>query len=372
MKLQVQVLVPLLLASALLSSIPSQSQKFPGDSRLSGAGPFGADPTSSNPVALSGKVLVESGADIMKDTVVVLDCGSGERARTNVDSQGRFTLMFEDHRSASDTALGQGGANGGWAGCTLRAEAPGYSSTTLDLGGQYESGVIEVGVITMAPSVAQPGSGAATVSVASLAAPDNAKREFEKGQGQAKKGKWAAACDQFRKAIRAYPRYALAWLELGRAQLHQNDLLGAEQSFQQAATHDSKFLPAYIELARLQSSQGQWRALATTTGTMVELAPESSASFWFLDSAANYNIQNLPRAQSSAERGLRLDTTHQIPQLEYLYGLILAGRANYSSAVEHIKVYVSLSPHANDIQEAQTRLNEFERLASAEVARESH
>ena len=368
MKLQVKVL--LLLASAFLVTNLSPAQQFPRDPRLAGAAPSGLDPVTSSPVALSGKVLVQGGADIMKDTFVILDCGTGDRARTTVDLQGRFTLMLDDRGAANDAGPGLGHAGAEWMGCTLRAEAPGYRSSTLQFGG-HESGVVDVGVITIAPVAVQPGDGESTVSVASLAAPDGAQKDFQKGQGQAKKGKWAAACEQFRKAIRAYPRYAVAWLELGRAQLHQNDVLGAEQSFQQATSRDSKLLPAYIELARVQSSQGHWKALAMTTATMVELAPESSANFWFLDSAANYNLQNLQRAQSSAERGLRLDTAHQVPQLEYLYGLILGTEANYSSAVEHIKAYLSLSPRG-DIHQAQTRLNQFERLASAQLARGSH
>jgi len=363
--MKLQVLFVLLLVSALLVSGSSQAQDISNRPLLSRDEESGADPVASSPLALSGKVLVEGGADIMKDTVVVMDCGFGDRARTNVDPQGRFTLMLDDRESAKDVAWGHVRASS-TTGCTLRAEAPGYRSSTLDVRG-HETGVVEIGVITMVPVVTGPGSGGAIVSVASLAAPDSAKKEFERGQGQAKKGKWAAACDQFRKAIRVYPKYAIAWLELGRAQLHQNDLLGAEQSFQQAASRDSKLLPAYIELARLQSSQGQWKALAMTTASMVELAPESSASFWFLDSAANYNTQNLQRAQSSAERGLRLDQAHQVPQLEYLYGLIMGTRQNYSSAVEHIKTYLRLNPHANDSHEAQTRLSEFERLAAVQT-----
>lgn len=360
--MKAQFIVVLLSGTALLSLSTIQAQRFPRDPRVAETPSGEMDPWGTHPVAFSGQVSVEGGADIMKDIVVVLDCGFGDRARANVDSRGRFLLMLNDGTSSS--ADGRT-ASTNWAACTLHAEAPGYQSSTLDLPGE-DSGVSEVGTITLSPIGTQSG-GSPTISVASLAAPDNAKKHFAKGQDQAKKGKWAAACDSFRKAIQSYPRYALAWLELGRAQLHQNNFNDAQESFVTATTQDSKLLPAYIELAHLQAAQQQWKAMSRTTANIVELAPDSSAALWFLDSAANFNLQNFQRAESSAERGLRLDAAHRVPELEYLYGLILATKQNYGSAAQHIKSYLQLSPAANDAREARSRLAEFERLTSAQT-----
>ncbi len=363
--MKVQCIVLLLLSgTVLLSSASTQAQSFPPDPRLSGAHSEDMAPMNTHPVAFSGKVSVEGGAEITKDIVVMLNCGFGNLARTSVDSRGQFTLMIANGESSIETNGSGSGPRADLAGCTLHAEAPGYQSSTLDLQG-HQSGVVEVGTIVMSPIAA--GNQGATVSVASLAAPANAKKSFAKGEDQAKKGKWAAACDSFRKAIQAYPRYALAWLELGRAQLHQNNVNDAQQAFVSATTQDSKLLPAYVELANLQVAQRQWGALSRTTANLVELAPESSTAFWFLDSAANYNVHNLERAESSAQRGLRLDPEHHVPQLEYLYGLILGTKQNYSLAVQHIKSYLQLSPSAQDAREAKDRLAEFEKLASTQT-----
>lgn len=357
----------LVLFASLLFSLALQAQNFPTDPRWPRAQSSEMDSVDDNPVAFSGSVSVEGGADILKDTTVVLNCGFGDRGRTNVDSKGHFLLMLNEGNSSDGVASLGTHASTAWPACTLRAEAPGYESSTLNLQGP-PSGVVEVGTISLSPMLAESGT-TPTVSVASLAAPDKAKKDFVKGQDQAKKGKWAAACDSFRKAIQTYPRYALAWLELGRAQLHQNNLKDAQQSFVSATTQDSRLLPAYIELADLQGAQQQWKAMARTTANIVELAPESSPAFWFLDSAANYNLQNFRRAESSAQRGLRLDPAHHVPQLEYLYGLILASKQDYALAVEHIKNYLQFSPGANDAREAKNRLAELEKLASTPTAR---
>ena len=368
--MKAQLLVVVLPLALFFSPSSSKGQEVPRDPRARATQPSSTEPSEAHPVAFSGKISVQDGADIMKDVVVVLDCGFGDRARTNVDPKGNFTLMLKDAGSSSDSSWEQRSPSAEWTGSSLRAEAPGYVSSTIDLE-QHLSGMVEVGTIVMSPAGSQSSEGF-TVSVASLAAPENAKKNFAKGQDQAKKGRWAAACDYFRKAVQVYPRYAIAWLELGRAQMHQNDFMGAQQSFQSATTQDSKLLPAYIELARLQAAQKQWKALAATTANLVQLAPETAAVYWFLDSAANYNLENLQRAESSAERGLRLDGGHRVPQLEHLYALILGTKQDYALAAQHLQNYLRMSPHAEDLHDAQNQLAEFERLASGQTARASH
>ena len=341
-------------------SVPSQAQI---ETSMAPNGSQAAPDTLS--FALTGKVQVEGGADPIRDTSVVLECGDKVRASSNVDSHGQFSLILNGTRDPDHGWNNSEIADPTLANCRVYAQAPGYRSTAASLAGEHGKGIVQVGTLVLAPlSTAKIVAEDFTVSVASLAAPDKAKQQFEKGKEQEKKGKWAAAADYFRKAIQVYPRYAIAWLELGRTQIQQNNFAEAQDSLRQAATHDSKLLPAYFELARIQAEQKEWKALSETTGKMVQLAPDWSPMLWFLDAAANYNLHELARAESSATRGLRLDTTHRVPQLEYLYGLILGAREDYSAAVKHIRSYLQLVPNPVDGQNAQKALSEFESLAS--------
>jgi tetratricopeptide (TPR) repeat protein len=312
---------------------------------------------------------MEGGSNIPRGTVVVLECGSQEQRRVSVDSQGRFSLLVEVPTFAGATPwTEQAGATNSWSDCSLHGVAAGYQSSAVNLAGEQPNGVVQVGTIIMSPVSGDNNSENFTVSVASLSAPANAKKAFDKGQEQAKKGRWAAATDYFKKAIQVYPRYALAYLEMGRAQIQQNNFVDAQRSLQQAATQDSSLLPAYIELAKLEATQKEWKALSEATAKMVELAPDSSAMFWFLDSAANYNLHELERAEKSAARGLRLDQGHRVPQLEYLYGLILGARQDYTSAVQHISSYLRLAPRAHDAKLAQQALTDFQHSAGSAAA----
>jgi tetratricopeptide (TPR) repeat protein len=250
------------------------------------------------------------------------------------------------------------------ADCQLRAEAAGYNSEPIDLTRNQLNGVVHIGTIFLHP-MAPAGAGEGfSIGAVSLAAPDKAKKEFQKGQEQAKKGKWAAACDYFRKAVQVYPRYALAWLELGRAQMQQNNFLDAQQSFQQATTQDSDLLPAYMELARFALERKEWKLLAESTDHILQLLPQSPPLLWLLNGAASFNVGDIPHAEISVTRGLRLDAQHKVPQLEYLYAVVLEREGKVEAAVEHIKTYLQLAPKADDAQQAQQRLAAIEKQLS--------
>jgi tetratricopeptide (TPR) repeat protein len=152
---------------------------------------------------------------------------------------------------------------------------------------------------------------------------------------------------------------------LGRAQAKQNNFVEAQQSFQQATTQDSRLLAAYSESAKLALQQQQWKELAVSTERLLQLSPNASADAWFLNSAANFNLGDAQRAENSAVRGLNVDGTHQVPQLEYLYAIILANRGAYSSAIQHLQSYLRLSPKATDASTASARLEELQKLVDS-------
>src|SRR5262249_35994766 len=139
------------------------------------------------------------------------------------------------------------------------------------------------------------------------------------------------------------------------------DFSEARQSFYQATTNDTRLLDGYAELANLALQQQQWKELATVTQELLHLSPDISAETWFLNSAANFNLGDTPRAETSALRGLQIDSHRQVPQLEYLYAMILARKGALESAVEHLNTYLRLAPKADDSGTAAARLQELKK-----------
>jgi tetratricopeptide (TPR) repeat protein len=321
--------------------------------------------TETNPMTtvLMGRVAADSGSAPPERTDVILDCGNAVRARAYSDAKGNFSLNLSVVDSDSPFLEQQGQAIAAvsdreWSNCELYGELGGYQSQHIRLMGIGSHGMFEVGTIVLHPLQKADGE---VVSASALAAPKAAQDAVAQGKDQEKKGRWAAAADYFKKAVAAYPRYALAWVELGRVQIKQNDYQEAEQSLQQAVSHDSGFLPAYAELAHVAAIQKQWKELADVTSRLVAAAPEASPEYWLMNSAANYNLGRLTEAKSSVERGLRLDPKHSFPQMEYLYGVILARERDFKSAIQHISSYLQLNPKAPDSQNAQLLLSECQK-----------
>jgi tetratricopeptide (TPR) repeat protein len=205
-----------------------------------------------------------------------------------------------------------------------------------------------------------------TVSVTSLAAPEKAQRAFEKGEEEARKGKWQSAADYFKKAVAMYPRYAIAWLELGRVKARQSSWVDARQCFQQAVAQEPKLLDGYLELAHVAAQEQNWQDLADVTNRLIQLSPDSSAEYWFLNSAAYYSLGNLQQAETSIARGLRLDPRHDFAQMEYLYGLILGSKKDYKAAADHVSEYLRLAPNADDSEVARNLLAGYQYRAKLE------
>lgn len=319
--------------------------------------------SEENIAVLTGKVVSEEGFALPGSVTVVLRCDNDERARSHSDAQGSFSLTL---------AVGGGAPGGGFlpnaagaissfrlADCELYGELSGYRSERIRLSAGTDSGIVQVGVITLHPISRETAS---SISVTSLAAPGKAKKALEKGREQARKGKWASAAACFKRAVEVYPRFALAWVELGRTQVRQNSFAEAQESFQRSVEQDSRFVDGYAGLAYVALQQDQWKELADTSERVVEFAPDS-AQFWFLNALASFNLGNTKQAEVSIGRGFRLDPQHQIPDMEYLYGLILARRQDYGAAVEHVSAYLRLAPHGGNVEQARAALAQLQRQA---------
>ena len=311
-------------------------------------------------LTLRGKVVVQGASAPGESTIVILECDGKERSRVSSERDGQFAfLMF----------VPQGEADGDHpiaaqilSGCEIYAQSEGYTSDRVYRFSDKQVSVVQAETIVLHPLVADQ---AFAVSVNFLAAPLSAKTAFKKGRDQEAKGRWAASCAYFKKAIKAYPRFALAWLELGRSQARLNNFTDARVSFREAAVSDPHLLDAHVEMARLALSEKRWEELAEATSHIVQVSPDAPPKWWFLNGVANYNLGAVSHAEASVVRGLRSDKKHEAPQLEYLYGMILGKNGNYVAAAQHIRTYLTISPHASDAPQAQLRLAEFQKAAES-------
>jgi tetratricopeptide (TPR) repeat protein len=328
---------------------------------------------------LSGKVKVDDGTQLTDEPAIQSNCRGRIRTEVYTDSKGSFSIQVGGAREhelagiaqASDSSPMQPQMGGSqrdvasqWRDCELQAVLPGFTSQVVQIAPHiHDFGNVDVGTIVLHRLEHVEGF---TLSATTAAAPSKAKKEYQKGRELESKQKWDEAFGKFEKAVELYPKYAVAWLELGRVQRQKSDRTGARQSFHRALAADPKFIPPYQELAEMAVADRQWQELLATTGELLKLNPVSFPQYWFLNASASYYLQHLDAAEQSALKGLQVDTQHHVPKLEYLLGGILAQKSDYRGALEHIRQYLLLAPNAPDAEVARKQVQELER-ASAQV-----
>ena len=336
------------------------------------------DPTLGQRAFITGKVVLDDGTQLTESATILTVCRGRKQAVAHTDTHGGFSFELGDRMSAAaadfsgadvssmgSPATGRG-TQRNWRDCELLAELPGFTSRPIDLSSRlstFESG--DIGRLILHRMGQVDGF---TISATSGAAPKDAQRAFEKGHQKASKEKWDEAQQWLAKAVEIYPRYAVAWFDLGRVQLHNNDLVQARHSFEQSIAADPKFVNPYRGLAELDTQQQQWQPLVAVTGQLLALNPVSFPDAWFRNALGNYYLRNFAEAEKSARQGMKVDDQHQVPKLEYLLGVILFQKRDYTEAATHIQNYIKVATQASDIADAQKQLAEIARLSASVVA----
>jgi hypothetical protein len=324
---------------------------------------------------ISGKVVLDDGTEITDSAMIMTICAGSKRAVAHTDSHGGFSFEFGD-RALNSAGIADAGIDtaGGpmsngigrqmdWRSCEVMAELPGFTSQPIDLSSRLSNmETSDIGHLVLHRVGQVEGL---TISATSAMAPKDAQKAYSKGYEKASKEKWEEAQQLLAKAVEIYPRYAVAWFDLGRVQVHNNDAAAARHSFEQSIAADAKYVNPYRGLAQLDTQQQNWPELVTVTGKLLALNPVYFPDAWFLNALGNYYLENFKEAEKSARQGLKVDDQHHFPRLEYLLGLIQIQTQNYSEAATHVQNYLKMATQPADIADAQKQLAEINRLSAS-------
>lgn len=340
------------------------------------------------PIFLSGRVMLDDGTPPPDSVVIERVCNGVPRPEAYTDSKGHFSIQlgmntavmadasvsssadspFDGPMSTAQRSGGFGGFGGPGRGvteqqlmgCELRASLAGFRSESVMLAGRRMMDNPDVGVIILHRLANVEGT---TISITSLNAPKDAKKAYEKGREALKKKKLADAQKELQKAVTAYPKYAAAWYELGRAHEAQNNAEEARKCYASSLEADGKFLYPYMQMAGLAARDRKWQEVADTTDRLIRLDPVDFPQAFFYNSVANYNLGKIEAAEKSAREAQKLDTAHRFPKVNHLLGIILADRRDYGAAAEQMRNYLKFAPNATDAATVRGQLSELEKLA---------
>jgi tetratricopeptide (TPR) repeat protein len=323
---------------------------------------------------LSGKVTLDDGSALTEPAAIQLICRGERHTGGYTDRKGSFSFQFADPSSVSAGDLSDASTTmmtrnnsiqeqRNWRDCELQAVLAGYSSEIIELASRMNTlESVDLGSIPLHRLEHIEGT---SISVTSLAAPASAKKALEKARQEEKKGRWAEARKSLEKAVQIYPKYPVAWSELGRVQMRQNDLVSAKKSFEQSLAADSRYVNAYDGLAQLAFRSRQWRQVVEITSKLIALNPVNFPAAYFLSGVAHYSQGDLDAAEKVTRAGVRVDDGHQVPRLQYLLGIILIQKHEYAQASQQIQQYLALVKQPAEIEEAKKELAEIARLTAS-------
>jgi len=236
-------------------------------------------------------------------------------------------------------------------GCEVRAYLPGYRSRSVALPGP------DLGTIVLEPRGKKD---SAARSTKTKEFNKSARKAYEKGLDDAAKGKWRAAEDEFQMTIKLFGGASSAWLSLGMVQEREGDAIAAKHSYKQAIGVEAGFALPYFQAAAIEVSRGEWEEALSDSNKIIELDAESFPGAYLMNAWANLNTHHMDVAETRAREGIKLDTEHRFPELEYVLGLVLIDKVDGPGAIEHLKSYLALDPKGARAAAARAELTRLE------------
>ncbi len=324
----------------------TMSRPVPPTTTRDSNGNLKTEDTSSTSEALArGQVALADGSVLAELVPIYLVCGGSEKFIAVADSKGRFSFnpgILSDTHDAKT--------------CVLRASVEGFRSETKPLAGVKPDSTTKLGKILLQPLSSDTNGSTSTTSAQ---ASKGAKKAYEKGLDEAAKQAWPEAKASFLKATAAYRDYSDAWLSLGILQQSDGDRDGAQKSFAESARADGKFAAPLIFLAALDSLRGDWQATVEHSQKAIDLNPSAFPHAYALNALGNLNLEKADAVEKSAAEGLKIDTGHEYPELEYVLGDVLSAKHDLDGAKKHLQAYIDESPNGPNIARAKKMLEEL-------------
>jgi Tfp pilus assembly protein PilF len=303
---------------------------------------------------LLGKLAMEGEPLPWQPLLISVDCNGSIVNSTQTDLQGRFVITFaETHGTPGTPSDAQRQMETKYEGCKVRGTVAGFRSSVATITVHNLRDEPNLGTITLSPEGREGGT---EISTTTQAAPSNAMKAFEKARSDFLAQNNDGAEKNLKKAVQIYPGFAQAWLQLGELQ-KSSDSQAARDSFSKAMAADPKFILPYEQLAELARDAQDWKAVLDQTSKALDLDPTGTPQLWYEDALAKFQLGKTDEAKVSIEKGLAMD--HQQPSAEQLLAVILARKADYAGAVQHLKnslTYLPPGPQADMVKQQIAQL----------------
>lgn len=218
------------------------------------------------------------------------------------------------------------------------------------------------------PLSERPAEGTISLARLSAAIPKEARKAYEQGVKESRKGNPQKAIPHFQRALALYPQYLQALNDLGVQYLRLNQLAEARAAFEKALELDPRAAHPRVNLGFLHLLQREYEAALNHLKSAVALDP-SNWSAHMLYGVALMQTGDLERAQNELEKALSLGSppASSIARL-HLANLFLR-RGDYASALEQSEKYLQEVPSAPNAEQVRERVKKLREVVRARTSR---
>jgi tetratricopeptide (TPR) repeat protein len=297
---------------------------------------------------------------------------------TDLKGYFEFTLgagaqSNEDFSASNDSPLqGGGGSSFGGVlapygatgdsltGCELRVSVPGYQPLDQNITKRLDLGRVDVGTLQLTRIVGVEGS---AISVTSLLVPDAARKEFDKGEKEARANHIKPAEEHMEKAVSQYANYAAAWNQLGTMYAADHENEKAAQAFEKAIAADPKYIPAFVNLANFDLRGGKNDGAVDAAGKALDLDPSNGFAELVL-AMGNFNLGRFDDAEKNA-KALEKQPHANLSELHALLAEIYLRKQDAANAAMEMRAYLKESPKGEFAAHMQDELQQMDKSLAA-------
>jgi tetratricopeptide (TPR) repeat protein len=332
-----------------------------GSAGLPGDSPRGGEPGDM----ISGRVVLGDGGEPGADITVQRICGSAVSGEARTDPSGRFTLPRAAGNRTQATDVSRSSTPSIW-GCELRATASGYQTADLPLGNGRSADPGDVLIVLHRVGA----MGRMTISATFLLAPRNARKSYDNGLEALRRHSPDLAQKDFAEAVRLYPRFAAAWLELGKVYEQREHRAEARDAYAKAIAADGQYLFPYQRLYRMDVRESRWQEAVEATNRVLRLDPYEFSEAYYFNAVGNLELNQLDAAEHSARESAKLEGAQAEPRGNYVLGVILWRKGDLAGAEEKMQAFLDGAPVGPEQASAQKMLVDIERQRANRLARE--
>ena len=314
---------------------------------------------------------MDTGQPVPEAVSVSLGCGIQSMQVIQTDLKGYFqytlgggTQSNMDFSASSDAPMSGsgaqmpsrlGGSQSALTGCEVRVSVPGYMPLSKTITDRADMTGVEIGTLRLTRLAGATGS---SISVTSLMVPNDARKEFEKGDKDSRNNHLDSATQHLEKAVSEYDKYAAAWNKLGNLYATGKEIEKSRQAYEKAIVADPHYIPPYLGLASLELQNQEIEPSVEAAGKALDLDPSIGVAN-YIQAIGNFRLNRLDAADKSAQMAEK--TPHQsMPDLHALHAKILLQKQDYPNAAAQMRAYLKEFPQGRFADEMKKDLQQID------------